>query len=291
MTDLVTYFIPSYNHEKYVAHCIRSIINQDHSRIELLIIDDGSTDNSVGVIGELARDCEDRFERFCFIAQKNRGLVANMNFALSWAHGEFFVPIASDDAVFPRKTSILHGLFESKQMAGVTGGYVEVDEFNNNVRTVIPNAGIWNFEDVLTRRARLFAPTAMFRTSALRSVGGYWENIPIEDRAMWLKLTHSGYSVKTTNHVVAYYRRHTENLSKSTIKMTEARMSIYDQFEPHPILPKIRSIDFYGAAREFAARDVNVALSYLRLGYQSSHSSIFSKAFFRALKKIIRNLY
>lgn len=291
MLNLVTFFIPSYNHVNFVSDCIRSIIDQDYSRIELLIIDDGSTDGSVEAIQQICLECEDRFERFAFISQENRGLVPNMNFALNWARGEFFVPIASDDAIFPNKTSTLLDCFEGEHLAGVTGGYVEVDEFNNNVRTVIPNAGIWNFEDVLTRRARLFAPTAMFRTSALRSVGGYWENIPIEDRAMWLKLTHSGYSVKTTNHVVAYYRRHTENLSKSTIKMTEARMSIYDQFEPHPILPKIRSTDFYGAAREFAARDVNVALSYLRLGFQSSHSSIFSKAFFRALKKIIINLY
>ena len=287
MTDLVSYFIPSYNHVGFIEDCIRSIIKQNYPRIELLIIDDGSTDGSIEIVKRLSVECECRFERFLFLTQENRGLVKNLNFALKWANGEFFAPIASDDAIFSEKTTILLDYFESENVAGVTGGYIEIDQFGNKIRTIIPSNGLWGFEDVLIRRARLFAPTAIFRTSALRTVGGYWEDIQVEDRAMWLKLTYAGYSVSTTQHIVAYYRRHSENLSKSTVKMIEARLAIYDKFKPNALLSRVRSIDLYGAARELAEVDPDMSINYLKMGVKNSFGSIFSKSFFRAIKKIL----
>lgn len=287
MSDLVTYFIPSYNHASFIEGCIRSLIDQDHARIELLVLDDGSTDGSVEIIENLSAECELRFERYLFLAQENRGLVKNLNFALNWANGEFFAPIASDDAVFPDKTSKLLHYFGNENLAGVTGGYVEVDHLGNEIRTIVPTKGLWGFEDVLVRRARLFAPTAIFRTSALRSVGGYWEDVQIEDRAMWLKLTQAGYVVSTTEHIVAYYRRHAENLSKSTVKMIQARMAIYDKFVSSPLLSRIRSIDLYGAARELADIDAAMAKRYFMMGVKNNPRSIFTKSSFRALKKIM----
>jgi len=287
MTDLVSYFIPSYNHEEFIEDCIRSIIKQNYPRIELLIIDDGSADCSVEIVNRLATECETRFERFLFLTQENRGLVKNLNFALKWANGEYFAPIASDDAIFSEKTTILLDYFDSENVAGVTGGYIEIDRYGNKLRTIVPSNGVWGFDDVLVRRARLFAPTAIFRTSALRTVGGYWEDIQIEDRAMWLKLTHAGYTVSTTQHIVAYYRQHSENLSKSTVKMIEARLAIYDKFQQNALLSRVRSIDLYGAARELAEVDPKMSISYLKMGIKQSISSIFSKSFFRAIKKIL----
>ena len=132
-------------------------------------------------------ECEERFVRFSFFSQKNRGLVANINYALSWADGDFFAVLASDDVLFSGKTSVLLPYLNNQKLAGVTGGYIEIDHDSNELRSFVPSVGIWTFEDVLIRRARLFAPTATFRTSALRAVGGYWTDIPLDDRQMWLK--------------------------------------------------------------------------------------------------------
>ena len=65
-TPLVTIAIPCYNHEQYVQDSIQSIIDQSYSNIELIIIDDGSKDNSVLKIQELISICTNRFSRFEF---------------------------------------------------------------------------------------------------------------------------------------------------------------------------------------------------------------------------------
>ena len=83
---LVSIAIPSYNHEIYVQECIRSVIDQDYRNIELIIIDDGSTDNSVEKIEELIPLCKKRFVRFEFLCRENKGLSATLNEAIAMKH-------------------------------------------------------------------------------------------------------------------------------------------------------------------------------------------------------------
>ena len=68
---LVTVMIPCYNHEKYIKESIQSVIDQTYSRLELIVIDDGSKDNSVQKIEEMRLACEQRFEFFKFIFREN----------------------------------------------------------------------------------------------------------------------------------------------------------------------------------------------------------------------------
>ena len=85
---LVTLFIPSYNHTRYIRETIESIINQSYKNIELLIIDDGSTDNSIEVIESLSGICCERFIRYEFISSKHQGLASSLNQALDWSNGK-----------------------------------------------------------------------------------------------------------------------------------------------------------------------------------------------------------
>lgn len=109
MNPLVTIVIPSYNHSKYVINSIQSIIDQDYDNIELLVIDDGSTDNSVEVISNFieCNKISDRFYRFKFIHRENKGLCATLNEGLKWSNGLYFSPFASDDIALPYKISYL----------------------------------------------------------------------------------------------------------------------------------------------------------------------------------------
>ena len=286
-TPLVSCIIPSYNHEKYLGNCIRSLISQRYNNLELLIIDDGSTDQSRAVIEKYRSDCEARFNRFEVIYQKNKGLPATLNVALAWAHGEYFSTIASDDVAFSDKISNLLPYFTSEKIAAVTGGYIEINDDGKEIRKFVPPMGLWNFEDVLQKKAKIYAPTAIIKTSILRSIDGYWTDIPIEDRAMWLRLTHLGYLICSTSNVVAYYRRHSNNLSQDTIKMIEGRMRIYDRFEPHPLISRMRAKDLYGAAKDIATSDKSLARSYLIQAILINPLSLFTSA---ALQGIVHSI-
>ncbi len=90
---LVTVLIPCYNHEQYIEQAITSVLSQDYQPIELIVIDDGSTDSSPKIIKNL----HDKLCNFTYIPQQNKGLIATLKSGLNRAKGEFFCELASDD--------------------------------------------------------------------------------------------------------------------------------------------------------------------------------------------------
>ena len=130
-TPLVTIAIPCYNHEQYVQDSIQSIIDQSYSNIELIIIDDGSKDNSVLKIQELISICTNRFSRFEFRYRENKGLCNTLNEALKWANGEYFCTLASDDMIQPEKIELqIQALREYPEAIACFGGVNIIDKHN-----------------------------------------------------------------------------------------------------------------------------------------------------------------
>jgi len=106
--DLVSVLLPVYNHEKYVQQAIKSIIDQTYKNIELIIINDGSTDNSVKKINELKNICKKRFINFIFKTQKNKRICYTENKLLSLANGKYCFFIDADDIAKPDAIYELH---------------------------------------------------------------------------------------------------------------------------------------------------------------------------------------
>lgn len=104
---LVSICVPAYNHEMYVQACIQSIIEQDYDNIELLVIDDGSSDNTWEKIRELVPLCEKRFVRFVAQRQENAGAAETLLRLHEMSRGAFSGDIASDDQYLPGAVSAL----------------------------------------------------------------------------------------------------------------------------------------------------------------------------------------
>ena len=98
---LISVLMPAYNHERYVASTVRSILEQDWPRIELIVLDDGSSDGTWRILQELKAECEGKLERVVMMTQRNRGVAATLNRLSGLAHGDFFALIASDDQYLP----------------------------------------------------------------------------------------------------------------------------------------------------------------------------------------------
>jgi alpha-1,3-rhamnosyltransferase len=242
---LVTICIPSYNHQDYIADCINSVIGQDYENIELIIIDDGSTDNTKEAVKALVPKCQARFKRFEFIARANKGLTSTLNEAIDWAEGKYFSAIASDDSLISTKTSTLVKVLENdKKIAAAFGQINYIDEHSivqpeKNLRS---KEVIHTFEDLIRHINIPRAPTALIRTALIRAVGKYDSSIAIEDWYMWLKLTESGeYTLFSTTDILANYRRHTQNMSSKSRLMHNARVAIVDRFKHAPSYTEARS--------------------------------------------------
>lgn len=96
-TPLVTVVVPVYNVEPYISACIKSIQNQTHENLEILIINDGATDDSIKRVQYLI----DTDKRISVISQENAGLSAARNTGIDNAHGEYIALVDSDDVIKP----------------------------------------------------------------------------------------------------------------------------------------------------------------------------------------------
>lgn len=236
---LVSVVISCYNHEKFVQQAIQSVIDQDYENIELIIIDDGSSDGSVTKIKEMIVSCEKRFDRFEFRNRPNKGLCTTLNEALEWCEGDFFSAVASDDIWLPYKTKVQIELFmesENINIAVISGEVIRIDsegKAENEASFIPPDISFYNFIDVYHGGVRINAPTAMISMQCLRETGGYKTDVIIEDFYMWLAITNLGYSIMSVKEQFSKYRIHDNNTFSKIEKMHESTTEIRKIFKPN----------------------------------------------------------
>lgn len=236
---LVSIIIPCYNHEKYVQYTINSIINQDYENIELIIIDDGSKDNSIAKIKEMENQCFKRFKRFEIRSRENKGLSKTLNEGIDWCEGKYISLIASDDIMLPYKTTIQVNYLENNPQ--ITSVFSNMEYIDSNGKPYYTSSFLQeehDFEKIWMKMA-LFAPTQMHHLSAIKNVAGFDEDFVVEDLSMWLKLVHNGYRLMLLKDVLVQYRRHEHNISNNYDKMINDEREILELYKMHPLYSKL----------------------------------------------------
>lgn len=263
---LVSVVIPCYNHEKFVQDTIQSVIDQTYSSIELIIIDDGSSDGSVLKILEMVKSCEKRFVRFKFTSRLNKGLSATLNEGLEWCEGKYISTVASDDLILKNKTKIqVEFLEKNKEVVAVFGGFTLIDKQGLPLSDHKGSGSFYNFKDIILLDSKLPAPTQMIRATSITEVGGYDSDIKIEDWYMWLKLSLVG-SLYAMEDIVSSYRRHSNNSSSQLTEMHSSRMHILKQYKNSKYYEKsIKRLMWLNASEEFYYNDKNKAVSYVKM--------------------------
>lgn len=215
-TPLVSIVVPSYNHAGYLRDCIGSILQQDYARIELIVINDGSTDETEEVMQEILKEYPSRIR---YISKDNEGLIKTLNLGLRTSSGKYFCELASDDMLLPgsiaKRASWLEGHPDFD--AVFADGFILQDNERTSERA---NQGKPQYAssthalgDLIAGKARIFFPSGMFRKSVLESLGGFDEDFRFfEDLAMQFPLAvhaRTGY----LDEPVMFYRRHGTNIS------------------------------------------------------------------------------
>lgn len=244
MTDqqpVVTVIIASYNHAPYIEQSILSVLNQTYSNIELLVVDDGSSDDSVERIRRLQA-----LHGFDFRVQQNQGLTNTLNGAIARAKGSLIVPFGSDDIMLPERIATQVAYLDGKPEVGICAGNIELIDSDGNLfpenrqRRDVPFRRL-DFDDMfLERKPYPPAPTLMIRREALEKVGGFDPNIRLEDLLIELKITHAGYFIDGLNVVMARYRKHATNSYKNNRFMIDNILRTYALFSEHPLYEEVR---------------------------------------------------
>lgn len=217
---LVTVYVLNYNYAKYLKDCINSVLLQSYDNYEIIIIDDGSTDNSKEVLSEY-----ESYERIRVIYQENIGLIKSIFGAFSIANGEYVVRVDADDWIAPQFIEKLVGGIEVDEcIAMIFPDYYEVDESGQLLHRVKRH----DFSaDVTLLDQPAHGACTLIRRSAYFDVGGHNQKLQCQDGVdIWLALT-GKYKVANIKEPLFYYRKHSRSLTKNYSEILRNRSMIY----------------------------------------------------------------
>lgn len=181
----VSIIMTVYNGEKYIAEAIESILNQTMTDFELIVIDDGSNDNTTGIIKKY-KDARIRL----LINEVNKGSIYSRNRAVMESKAPYIAILDSDDIAMPRRLELEKKFLDTHKDFAVVGTTVQViDEFSRPTKTVWKNTlpseiipGTLLFQNYFANSS------TMFRKSALPEMPPYRDMNPADDYDLWLRL-------------------------------------------------------------------------------------------------------
>lgn len=230
----VSIIVPTYNRAAFLPAAIESILGQSFQDFEVLVIDDGSTDNTVEVLRTYR-------EKVTYIYQENQWVSAARNTGIEASRGEYLAFLDSDDLFLPDKLEIQVKLLDERPEIGlVASGHEFIDEEGQLLQ--IPN--FQTDRPTITLESILVGGLApvhavLVRRSWVNQVNGFDPKLPYaEDPDLWYRLALEGCPMVWESSVVCQYRVHANNATNSPkIHYQYARQAL-DKAFADPRLPK-----------------------------------------------------
>jgi glycosyltransferase involved in cell wall biosynthesis len=211
---LVTVVCLCYNQGAFVREAIESVLEQTYPSVQLIAVDDASTDSSKAIIQSMVNS----YPQIEFIAlEENVGNCKAFNMALPKAKGEFIIDLAADDMLLPHRITSGMETFLSNPTVGVIFSDAELIHKTGNIsrhserfpHTSIPSGDVYRY---LIERYFICSPTLMFRKDVINQLGGYDENLSYEDFDFLIRASRS-YSFQYVPEVLVRKRVISNSLS------------------------------------------------------------------------------
>lgn len=230
----VTVIIPSYNHSEFVESAIRSVWGQTYDNVELIVIDDGSSDNSKAIIEDL--ESISPIPMYS-VFKENEGICKTLNLGLSLSNGDYLCFLASDD-VYPQARVEMHvGFLEANPTIGACCGYLmRIDRFGNRIHGLksTPRISKDQFRDTIMRRSGLSLQGATFRSEIFLE-HKFDPDLYFEDWDFYIRVTRD-YRVEPINVHSCDYRVLETGANRNVDKMISAREDILKKYRSCPYL-------------------------------------------------------
>jgi glycosyltransferase involved in cell wall biosynthesis len=217
---LVSVVIPCYNHARFLGEAIESALAQTYPRVEIILVDDGSTDHTANVAA--------LYPAVHYVHQQNQGLAAARNTGLRASHGDFLIFLDADDRLTPETAEHgVHHLLNSPESAFVSGRYRYIKEDGTILNDYSQEPAAPDPYAAFLRGNYIgMHATVAYRRSALDTEGGFNPSLPAcEDYDLYLRLA-KRYPISLHNHVVAEYRQHGNNMSRDPKLMLKTILTV-----------------------------------------------------------------
>jgi glycosyltransferase involved in cell wall biosynthesis len=231
--SLITVIIPAHNQGRYLASAMESVLGQTHAELELIVVNDGSTDDTRDVI----RSFTDA--RVRYVEQHNQGLSAARNAGLRGAWGRFVSFLDADDLFLPGKLADLLAVLTDDPEVGLAAGQaLPIDEQGHRVGRVFDRPLPADPADLLFGNP-LHVGSVLLRRAALDRAGAFDESLrSYEDWDLWLRLARTGSRMGWIDRPVSLYRFHPRQMTRDGAQMTAASVAVLDKVFADPALPE-----------------------------------------------------
>jgi len=295
VSPLVSVIIPTYNRAKFITEAIDSVLTQAFQNFEIIIIDDGSTDDTRKILLTYLREKPDKIR---YIYQENRGPAAARNTGIKAARGRYIAFLDSDDLWLPRKLETQISVMEQDSSLGFTCSQVyHIYDGTSHLEPELSSPNLPFKEFLLYDKPLIFTPTVIVRKECFNKVGTFDEQLKTaEDTHMWLRLADM-YRWRIILDPLAIVRRHGSNLiyNKLLARQCEAKMYkrlrliAHDSPEIRKIIRKKYILSLYSLAENYrwSHRYKQAFLTYL---YVILHDPLLGFRFKKVKKLYIKCL-
>jgi glycosyltransferase involved in cell wall biosynthesis len=267
---LVSIVIAAYNAEKYLRKAIESCLNQTYQNIEIIIINDGSTDKTHDIIEEYcAKD-----DRIRAVHQKNSGVGASRNLGNGMAKGEYIVVMDADDIMYPNLIEEQISYLEKNLEVDAVSCWAEyIDERDKHIGNFIFPNDLQTKEQFFEYKKNnkylvMLHPGSIYRKAALLKVGGYRNIRPSQDSDMWNRLVEQNSIIIVRPLILMKYRLYESSINTSlNIKI---HFSLHWQIQNFKRRREgIEEISFEQYMKEFAQKPLMYRLNFKRTAYSN----------------------
>jgi len=252
----VSVIIPTFNCAQYLPQAIDSVLNQSYQDFEIILVNDGSTDDTQVVVDSYSKKA---FNTIHYIAQENKGLACARNVGIRNAHGNYLALLDADDVWLPKRLELGVAMLDAHpEIALVHANVVwmteegavqsEAKRYRNTFSDQI-------VKSLFLRNVHISCPTVLMRRECIDKVGMFDENLArlgCEDRDLWVRIA-GHYKIKYIPEVLAYYRLRKSGMSKDSVKMLQARQYVIEKnASQNPALMKYKAAALAIMYRDFA---------------------------------------
>jgi len=236
MSVEVSVIMPVFNSAKYLERSANSVLSQSHRSLELLLIDDGSTDGSMDIIRKLAQ--KDSRVKPLFL-QANCGSAGARNAGIRQAEGQYIAFLDSDDIWMPEKLAVQLPFMKEKNVPVSCTAYRKMDS-NGKMAGTIRVPKLIKYHNLLKTNS-IGMLTAIYDR---KIVGKHLlPEIRLQhDYALWLNILRDGHVARGLNRVLAYHRIHSGSISRNKLDAARYQWRVYRELEK---LGKLKSAWYF----------------------------------------------
>jgi glycosyltransferase involved in cell wall biosynthesis len=211
MVPIISVIMPVRNGTRWLREAVDSVLSQEFREFELLIIDDGSDNDAVGLLAELARTDS----RVSVLRQPPKGIVAALNLGIAAAQAPYLARLDADDRARPDRLVRQIAFMHTHDEVGLLGsGAQAIDGAGTVIGEITPPVEPARLVHWLRRGNPFIHSSVMMRTALVRELGGYRAAFAgAEDYDLWLRMAEVGGVANLPESLIAY-RRHRSNVSQ-----------------------------------------------------------------------------